>query len=263
MRDTLKSSEDLGRDSSAAFVTTDPIAAYKHFLPRARAIAADEVKPCPVDLAPAQHTIEQGLVAIDPHLDALRAKLPRLSIATLFELRPLWLGLSFAAARVACTPEGVMEDDLEKLRFMRNITLRQLEIFASLDLVPAARVKAIRLGPTPIDTCREAIAIVALFSAYTTELSGKHPFTEAQLNHLWEQGHGLQGALRSLSGGVTTLWRDSATATRDRFWTLLTEVHDELREAGVALFGLKHLDDHVPPLARSGAGQSVLPPPPD
>ena len=260
MRETLKSSKDLGLEPSAAFATADPLAAYKHFLPRARAIDFDAIKPCPTDLEFLRHAIERGLTAIEPHLEAVQARLPRLSIAALFELRPLVLGLSFAVSRVASTPEGAMEGHLERLRFMRNLTLRQLEIFAYLDLIPEARVQAIRLGPAPIDTCREAVAIVALFSEYTITLAGKHPFTSAQLNQLWEQGHWLLGALRSRTGGVAPVWRDSATVIRDRFWTLLSGLHDELREAGVVIFGLLHLDDRVPPLGRRGASQAAAAP---
>ena len=193
-----------------------------------------------------------------------RQKLPRLSIPSLLELRALGLGLSFAADRIASTSEGALEKQLEQLRFMRNLTLRQLEIFAYLDLIPEDRVHALRVGPAPIESCREAIAIVALFSEYTMAIAGKHPFTAAQLNELWERGHWLLGALRSRSAGVTTVWREPSTLIRDRFWTLLTELHDELREAGVAVFGLKNLDDHIPPLGRrfvrSGTQPAVVPP---
>lgn len=263
MRETLKSKQDLFVEPSAAFVTADPIAAYKHFLPRARAIAADTITPCPADLAPARHAVERGLTAIEPHLEAVQARLPRLSIATLFELRPLMIGLCFAVDRVACTPEGVMEGHVARLRFMRTLALRQLEVLAYLDLVPEARVKAIRVGPGSIDACREAIAIVAVYSDFAVELAGKHPFTAAQLDQLRERGHWLLGALRSQSGAVTSGWREPATVIRDRFWTLLNGIHDELREAGAAIFGLKHLDDHVPPLGRAAAAsepQSGAPP---
>jgi len=253
VHETLKSNQELGLGPSAAFVTDNPLAAYKHFLPRAQGISSDAIKPCTTDITLARHNIERGLVAIQPHLDAVHAKLPRLSIPSLLELRALASGLSFAADRIASTPEEALEKHLDRLRFMRNLTFRQLEIFAYLDLVPDDRVQAIRLGPAPIETCREAIAIVALFAEHTIAFTGKHPFTAAQLNDLWEQGHWLLRALRSRSGGMTTVWREPATVIRDRFWTLVTDHHDELREAGVAIFGLKHLDEHVPPLGRRAA----------
>lgn len=257
MRETLKSNRDLFVEPSTAFVTSDPITAYKHFLPRARAIAVEAIVPCPGDLAFARQAIERGLTAIEPHLETVQAKLPRLSIATLFELRPLMIGLSFAIDRIASTPEAVMEGHLARMRFMRSLTLRQLEVLAYLDLVPEARVKAIRLGPSPVDSCREAIAIVALYSEYSVELAGKHPFTSAQLNQLWEQGRWLLDGLRSRSTTVTTVWRESATVIRDRFWTLLAGIHEELREAGVVIFGLKNLDDHVPRLGRAGSAATL------
>lgn len=258
VRETLKSNQDLGVEPPAAFVTTDPLAAYRHFLPRAHAISSDEIRACTVDIALARHNVELGLAAITPHLDAVQARLPRLAIPSLLELRGLGLGLSFAADRIASTTEGVLEKHLERLRFMRNLTFRQLEIFAYLDLVPEDRVQSIRLGPAPIETCREAIAICALFAEFVTSFTGKHPFTPAQLDELRDQGRWLLGTLRSRSGGVTQVWHEPATVIRDRFWTLVVNHHDDLREAGVAIFGLKHLDDHVPPLGRrrapSGAG---------
>jgi hypothetical protein len=265
VRETLKSNRDLGVEPPNAFTTTDPLAAYKHFQPRAQAISSDAIKPCTVDVEVARQNLEHGLQAIEPHLDAIHARLPKLSIPSLLELRALGLALSFATERIASTTEGAIEKHLERLRFMRNLTLRQLEILAYLDLIPEARVQAIRVGPTPIESCREAIAIVALFSEYTMVLTGRHPFTAVQLNELWERARWLLDALRSRSGGVTASWREPATLIRDRYWTLLVDVHDELREAGVALFGLKHLDDHIPPLGRrvvvqSGTRPAVTPP---
>jgi hypothetical protein len=259
VRETLRSNQSLRAEPAAAFVTTDPRAAYKHFLPAAHAISSDAIKPCTVDVELARHNIDCGLIAIAPHLDALRAKLPKLSIPSLFELRPLALGLSFAADRIVATSEGAIEHHLERLRFLRNLTLRQLEIFAYLDLIPEDRVQAVRFGPAPIDTCREAIAIVALFSEYTTEISGKHPFPAAQLNELWERGQWLLSALSLRSASVTPVWREPATVIRDRFWTVVSERHEELREAGVAIFGLKTLDDHVPPLGRRNVRSGVRP----
>jgi hypothetical protein len=260
VRDTLKSNQDLGVEPPAAFVATDAISAYKHFLPSAQALSSDAIAGCTVEIAVARHNIELGLAAILPHLDALQARLPRLAIPSLLDLPAIGLALAYAADRVAATPEGALEKHLERLRFMRNLTFRQLEIFAYLDLVPGDRVQSIRRGPEPIDICREAIAIVALFAEFTSSFTSKHPFTAAQLDELREQGHWLLGALRSRSGGVTQVWREPATLTRDRFWTLLTQRHDELREAGAALFGLKHLDEHVPPLGRRSGGPAVTPP---
>jgi hypothetical protein len=35
---------------------------------------------------------------------------------------------------------------------------------------------------------------------------------------------------------------------RDQFWTMINGRHERLREAGVVIFGLKRLDEVVPPL---------------
>lgn len=50
---------------------------------------------------------------------------------------------------------------------------------------------------------------------------------------------------------------------RDRFWKLLDERHDKLRTAGVAIWGIKGVDEHVPPLqSRSVAAKPKKQEPP-
>ena len=122
-------------------------------------------------------------------------------------------------------------------------------------------MKAIRVGPRPMDACREAIAIVAVYSDHSAELAGKHPFTSAQLDQLWEQGRRLLDALRSRLTTVTHVWRESAIVIRDRFWTLFSEIHDGLREAGVVIFGLRQLYEHIPQLDRSSIAPDAIAPP--
>lgn len=130
MRDTLKSNQGLGVEPPASFVSTDPVSAYKHFLPRVQAISSEAIQACTVEIAVARHNIELGLAAIMAHLDALQVRLPRLAIPSLLDLRAIGLALAYAADRVAATPEGAVEKHLERLRFMRNLTFCQLEIFA-------------------------------------------------------------------------------------------------------------------------------------
>lgn len=40
--------------------------------------------------------------------------------------------------------------------------------------------------------------------------------------------------------------RDPAAVIRDRFWTMVGDRYDLAREAGVAAFGLKRLDEQMP-----------------
>jgi hypothetical protein len=42
---------------------------------------------------------------------------------------------------------------------------------------------------------------------------------------------------------------------RDQLWAIINARHEHLRQAGAVVFGLKNLDEHVPPLgARAAAG---------
>ncbi len=56
--------------------------------------------------------------------------------------------------------------------------------------------------------------------------------------------------------------RDPAAALRDRFWKALEEGYDELRTAGVALWGIKSVDAYVPPLFSRDRSPKATPPAP-
>src|SRR4051794_32990721 len=71
-----------------------------------------------------------------------------------------------------------------RLRPVRRMALGYLEIAAEMDLVPVARVKAIRANTGPLDEARDGVAIVALFRDHAAALAGKHPFNEEALAQL-------------------------------------------------------------------------------
>ena len=161
VRDTLKSNNRLGVAPPVTFDAVDPLEAYKHFLPHAQALSSDTIEPCTVDIALARHNIERALAAIEPHHGAIRPG-PRSSpLPAILELPALAIGLASRPIASPPPPRTPWRKHLERLRFMRSLALRQLEIFAYLDLVPEARVQALRVGPTSSDTCHEAVAIVA------------------------------------------------------------------------------------------------------
>ncbi|MFT3774116.1 MAG: hypothetical protein QM820_52795 [Minicystis sp.] len=235
--------------ASQPFTTRSPAAAYKHYLPLCKQLPDDSIKPCTMDVDIVRHNIDRGIAAIEPHLKVIKKKLPLCPITEVLELPAIGLALTFAADRIA-VPASAKEIDerLVALRPMRDLTLRQLEIFADLGLAPVERVRSIRSGKGPIDSARDAISIAALFAELGGKVTGKHPFAPAYLKEMAEHGEWLLQQLKPERAISAPTAQDPASNVRDRMWTLLSARHDHLREAGVAVFGLKALDDNVPSL---------------
>jgi hypothetical protein len=234
---------------NSPYLTTDPAAAYKHFLPLVQALPESTLRPCNLDVEIARHNIDRAITALEPHLDAVLTKLPGAPISEILELRSLGLGLVFAADLVIPQAnDGAIRERLSRLRPLRDIALRQLEILAELDLVPEARVRAIRKGNGSIDSARDAVAIAALYEEYAAVLVNKHPFSAESLTELSGHGQWLLPQLKPKGAIEAPSERDPAAVIRDRFWTLVSARYDLAREAGVAAFGIKQLEEQMPPL---------------
>lgn len=113
-----------------------------------------------------------------------------------------------------------------------------------------------------LDTARDAQAIVGVFHDNKAVFDGKHPFTPEHLRRLGENGDWLVAALKPRTPREPLAERDPASILRDQFGALLAERYDALREAGVVVFGLKNLDERIPPLAsRAGGAHAPRRPP--
>ena len=87
----------------------------------------------------------------------------------------------------------------------------------------------------------------------------EHPFTEAQLRKLGEDGDWLVAAIKPAMAKGAPIDRDPAAVLRDQLFALLSERHEQLRHAGVVIFGLKDLDANIPPLgSRIGSPRQVV-----
>ncbi|MFT3772078.1 MAG: hypothetical protein QM820_42270 [Minicystis sp.] len=249
------------KKQDAPFTSTDGAAAYRHFLPVVRKIPDDEIIPRGGDAAVARHNVEVGVEAIRPHLAKLKKLLPATSTKALLELPALALALVHADGRVSPSASGGDVDaTLGRVTTLRELALTYLEVAAGLDLVPAPRVRAIRAGRGKLDKARDCVDIAGLFHEYQGALAGKHPFSAEQLKELAETGTWLVKNIAPKNVRRATPARDPAAVIRDRFWKALDDGHDQLRTAGVALFGIKNVDANVPPLlTRQGAAKSAAP----
>lgn len=240
---------DDKRGGQGPFLTADAAAAFERFLPLAEAIPEADVVAPNVDLSIARHNIERGLAAIRPHLDLVRSRLPLCPIDEVRELPSIALAAVVAADRVGVrASDGEVMGKLAELRPMRERALVMAEILADLGHVPAERVRAIRAGNGPLDSARDAMALQQLFKEHWDAVEGKHPFSRADLADLGERGQWLFARLRPGAAVSEPAKRGDAAVLRDRFWTLLVQRHEHLREAGVVVFGLRALDESVPPL---------------
>jgi hypothetical protein len=236
--------------ASDPFKTSDANEALRHFLPLVQAeVPADRAEVCRVGVEIVRTNVERGVEAIVPHLDRIRKKLPLCPIHQVLELPALALGFIAAAGRVIPpASEREIEVRMEKFRPMRELTLKQLEIHGELKLVPRQRVAAIRSGKGPLDSARDGVDIAGIFHEFEGMLAQKHPFSPEYLAEMAAHANWLLVQLKPKGAQGKPSERSPEALVRDQFWTVITRRYDDLREAGVAAFGLRQLDDHVPPL---------------
>jgi hypothetical protein len=235
--------------SSKPFTTTDADVAYRHFLSKAQTIPAESAEVCRANVQIARVNVDRGVAAIAPHIEIVRKKLPDCPIREVLELPALVLGLTVAAGRVMPqASEGEIDARLVKFRPMRELTLQLLEICAELKIVPKAPVVKIRAGKGPLDGAQDGIAIAGMFYDHRAALEGKHPFSPEYLVAMADHANWLVRQLKPTRALALSSEYSPEAIVRDQFWTMVTERHERLREAGVVIFGLKRLDELVPPL---------------
>ena len=231
------------------FTTVDADAAYRHFLPEAQAIPADRAEVCRANVQIARVNVARGVESITPHLEIVRRKLPECPIREVLELPALALGLTVAAGRVITqASEGEIDARFAAFRPMRELTLQFLEICAELKMVPKAPVAKIRAGRGSLDGAQDGIAIAGMFRDQRAVLEGKHPFSAEYLDAMAEHANWLVRQIKPVGAAARPAEYSAEALVRDQFWTMVNARHEQLREAGVVIFGLKRLDELVPPL---------------
>jgi hypothetical protein len=135
--------------------------------------------------------------------------------------------------------------------------LKQLEVFALLGLIPAKVPAGIRKGNGPLDGARDAVAIPGAFEDYRAKIGDNHPFTPAILEKLGAEGDWLVKQLKPSGAKAAPSERDPASIVRDQLWAIINERHEVLRQAGAVIFGLKNLEEQVPPLGARTASAST------
>ena len=227
---------------------------FQHFGPLAQAIPTDSLEPFRIHVDIAVVNARTAVSAIRPHIDTLRRKAPECPVHEILEVQSIALGLLYASQKVMpAASDREIEARLEAIRPMREATLRQLEVFASLGKLDKKVPAAIRRGKGSLDTAQDAVAIAGVFDEHQS-FGGKHPFSAEEIDKLRADGDWLVNVLKPQGAKGARVTRDPAAILRDQFGALLVARYDELRHAAVVVFGLKSFDEHVPALGARAAG---------
>ena len=231
------------------FETNDPAAAFAHFVPLVAAIPEAELDVWNADAEIVRVNVRRAVDAVAPHWSHIEKALPLVSVPNLIEMPSLALALSFAAGRVftPASPQEIRAHQMS-LRPARRLTLKQLEIFTEMGMVSADRVRAIRSDSGPVDEANDAVAMVAIFRENAANWNNKHPFDDAYLQKLADDGQWLLGQLLPKGATPEKTSRSDDALTRDRLWTELNRRYDDLYKAGVEIWGRRKVDEHLPAL---------------
>jgi hypothetical protein len=233
----------------APFDSEDSEACFKHFSALVAATPADALDVYNADPEIVRVNVVRAVDAVREHLDHIAKALPLVDITELLELPSLSLALGFAADRVfTAASRQEIRAHQATLRPARSLTLRYLEIVGELDIVPADQVANIRAGKGALDEARDGVAVVAMFNANAKALSGKHPFTAETLTKLADDGNWLIKALLPTGAKPGKAGTNPDVVVRDQLWTELLRRYDALYHAGMAIWGRRKVDAHLPAL---------------
>lgn len=242
--------------STAPFHSESAKACFEHFEPLARAVPEEGLEPFRLNIDVVRVNVLRGVEAIRPHEATIRRKLPECPVHEILEVHEVALGLLVAANKVIPqASDGEIEARLSALRPLREAGLRQLEVFSLLGKLDKKVPAKIRKGKGALDAAQDAVAIAAAFHDHQKAFGGEHPFSAAVLDKLSEDGTWLVKALKPKNAAKgAPAGRDPAAILRDQFGALLVSRYEELQHAGVVVFGLKNLEDHIPPLGARTVG---------
>jgi hypothetical protein len=95
-----------------------------------------------------------------------------------------------------------------------------------------------------------------LFHENAAAWKNKHPFQDAFLDKLADDGHWLLGQLVPKGAKPEKAGRSEETLTRDRLWTELNRRYDDLYKAGVEVWGRRKVDEALPSLLARQASKA-------
>lgn len=233
------------------FLSEDSTTCLDHFTPIVAGIPVTELEKFNADPTLVRKNVERGVEAVRPHLDHVHKALPLLDSKRFLELPSLLLALTFHYNNmVAVADPNEVAERQARLRPVRQWTLTFLEIMAEMGKIPSKPIENIRADSGPVDEANDGIAIAAQFEKHQAVLHNKHPFPPEMLKQLSEDGHYLAKVLtpKGTAPGQKSGQPTPDQLLRDRLWTEIVRRYDDLYQAGVAIWGPRNVDKHIPPL---------------
>lgn len=238
------------------FTTTDPRLAWEHFRPTAQRVETKNLQHFRYDVHIAMHNVSVGLAAVVPFLAELAEKAPHIAQAELLEMPALGLGFSFAVGR--CPPtrvasKGEIAAKVAAITEPRELTVSFLRMFSRLhpEQLPASRVAVFGAQKGPLGMANDGVQAAGIFHEFASALEGKHPFEAQYLRDMASDSAWLVTTLKPTKAVKRAAPRTPESIERDQFASLFEARHDALRTAGVVLFGIRNVDEKVPPLYSS------------
>lgn len=237
------------RDPSDAF--QEPAGSrvsYERYLPEALALTGELAYPR-THLELLYYNAGVGVAAVLAERARLEKELPALDLDEVAALPELVLAVIYADSLIdphAPKPTRAMQARAAELR-QKLLTTAEALVLAGL--FPAHEVARIRAGHGAFDTAADCVALARLFQDHAVAIQGKSPVTAAEVKEAAELGASLYSVLRPRNA-PTALPPEELEAIdhRNRLWTLAATRYERVRRAGAWLFGVEHLDDHVPAL---------------
>jgi hypothetical protein len=145
---------------------------------------------------------------------------------------------------------GTIEALLGKAHPIRRKLLKGAEALVESGVIPDADLVPIRPGRGKVDTANDCVALAAVFRKHEKQITGKTAITAADIAEADEVGSKLQTLLKPKGTPADNRLEPAlatAVETRNRFWTVVEQRHEQMWRIGAWLWG-HAVDEHVPPL---------------
>ena len=153
-----------------------------------------------------------------------------------------------------------MAKQLDRMWELRGILLPFAELLASMGLVPASEVAAIRKGRGALDGANDLRGLAALYTKHDAKIGEQlGPITPAMIAEAAELGASLGLRLRpSAAKKLNDMTKEQFAAheARNRLFTVLVRDYDHTWRLGALVFG-RDVDAKVPPMMSRVAGKRV------
>jgi hypothetical protein len=230
--------------------------AYQTFLPKAKEIAAEALIVFRADSQLALQNTKTGLTNVLSQKDKLKGRFTPEEVETMETLLEVAQAVVFADSQVntlLSRSTGEISEKLAECYKLRRILLTGAQACLYAELLTSdeeRELEKIELGQGALDASQDCVDLVALYNK-TERLEENTPATKEMLQRAAIVGSELVLLLQSAATPRDNIQPEklkAAVESRARLWTLLTQGHELLLQAGTLLYGTKKVYQLVPKL---------------